>query len=107
MFDDILYVEGLKDYVKIFLTSQTRPIMTRMNLKAIETKLPPKLFCRIHNSFIIPYSKIKSFQRSQVFIGTTPIPVGDKYAADFRKSMVMQSKNVEQRLFWQTQSDQI
>ncbi|NOT77349.1 MAG: response regulator transcription factor [Cyclobacteriaceae bacterium] len=85
MFDDILYVEGLKDYVKIFLTSQTRPIMTRMNLKAIETKLPPKLFCRIHNSFIIPYSKIKSFQRSQVFIGTTPIPVGDKYAADFRK----------------------
>ncbi len=85
MFDDILYVEGLKDYVKIFLASQSRPVLTRMNLKAIETKLPGRLFCRIHNSFIVPFSKISSFQRSQVFIGPTAIPVGDKYAADFRK----------------------
>lgn len=84
-FKDILYIEGLKDYVKIFLTSQTRPVMTRMNLKTIESKLPADLFCRIHNSFIAPFSKISSFQRSQVFIGQTAIPVGDKYAADFRK----------------------
>jgi DNA-binding LytR/AlgR family response regulator len=85
MFDDILYIEGLKDYVKIFLSSQLRPILTRMNLKAIEAKLPTRLFCRIHNSFIVPFSKISSFQRSQVFIGSNVIPVGDKYAADFRK----------------------
>jgi DNA-binding LytR/AlgR family response regulator len=85
MFNDIQYVEGLKDYVKIFLASQSRPVLTRMNLKAIEAKLPSKLFCRIHNSFIVPFSKITSFQRSQVFIGQTPIPVGDKYAAEFRK----------------------
>lgn len=84
-FKDILHVEGLKDYVKIFLTSQSRPVMTRMNLKAIEAKLPADLFCRIHNSFIVPFSKISSSQRSQVFIGQTSIPVGDKYAADFRK----------------------
>jgi DNA-binding LytR/AlgR family response regulator len=84
-YKDILYIEGLKDYVKIFLNTQTRPVMTRMNLKAIETKLPADLFCRIHNSFITPFSKITSSQRSQVFIGQTPIPVGDKYAADFRK----------------------
>ncbi len=88
MFSDIQYIEGLKDYVKIFLASQTRPVMTRMNLKAIETKLPSKLFCRIHNSFIVPFSKITSFQRSQVFIGQTPIPVGDKYAAEFRRRYV-------------------
>jgi len=84
-FKDILYVEGLKDYVKIFLNAQPRPVMTRMNLKAIEAKLPSELFCRIHNSFIVPFSRISSFQRSQVFIGQTTIPVGDKYAADFRK----------------------
>jgi DNA-binding LytR/AlgR family response regulator len=84
-FDDILYVEGLKDYVKIFLASQPRPVMTRMNLKAIEARLPSQLFCRIHNSFIIPFSKIGSFQRSQVFIGQTAIPVGDKYADAFRR----------------------
>ena len=84
-FKDILYVEGLKDYVKIFLNGQSRPVMTRMNLKAIEAKLPSELFCRIHNSFIVPFSKISSFQRSQVFIGQTTIPVGDKYADEFRK----------------------
>jgi DNA-binding LytR/AlgR family response regulator len=88
MFSDIQYIEGLKNYVKIFLASQTRPILTRMNLKAVEAKLPSKLFCRIHNSFIVPFSKITSFQRSQVFIGQTPIPVGDKYAAEFRKRYV-------------------
>lgn len=85
LFEDILYVEGLKDYVKIFLASQTRPVMTRMNLKAIETKLPGSRFCRIHNSFIVPFAKISSFQRSQVFIGQTAIPVGEKFAAEFRK----------------------
>jgi DNA-binding LytR/AlgR family response regulator len=90
MFSDIQYVEGLKDYVKIFLASQTRPVLTRMNLKAIEAKLPAKLFCRIHNSFIVPFAKITSFQRSQVFIGQTPIPVGDKYAAEFRKRYVLE-----------------
>ena len=84
-FDDILYVEGLKDYVKIFLNGQSRPIMTRMNLKAVESKLPGHLFGRVHNSFIVPFSKITSFQRSQVFIGQTTIPVGDKYAEDFLK----------------------
>ena len=84
-FKDILYVEGLKDYVKIFLHAQTRPVMTRMNLKAIEAKLPSQLFCRIHNSFIVPFSKITSFQRSQVFIGQISIPVGDKYAIEFRR----------------------
>ncbi len=84
-FNDVLYVEGLKDYVKIFLASQPRPVLTRMNLKAIESKLPSRMFCRIHNSFIVPFAKIKAFQRSQVFIGATSIPVGDKYAAEFRK----------------------
>ena len=83
--DDVLYVEGLKDYVKIFLQSQPRPILTRLNLKAMETKLPMEQFCRIHNSFIVSMSRIESFQKSQVFLGQKSIPIGEKYATDFLK----------------------
>lgn len=83
--DDILYVEGLKDYVKIFLQSQPRPILTRLNLKAMEAKLPSQQFCRIHNSFIVALSKIEASQKSQVFIAQKPIPIGEKYADEFIK----------------------
>jgi len=85
LFNDILYIEGLKDYVKIFLGSQSRPVLTRMNLKAIEQKLPIDQFCRIHNSFIVSLARITAVQRSQVFLGATPIPVGDKFSAEFRR----------------------
>lgn len=84
-YDEILYVEGLKDYVKIFVEKLQHPILTRMNLKAIEGKLPSDEFVRIHNSFIVSLSRIKSFQKSQVFIGNIAIPIGEKYAEDFRK----------------------
>ena len=83
-FKDILYVEGLKDYVKLFTTTQSPPILTRLNLKAIESKLPARLFCRIHNSFIVALAKIESSQKSQVFIQKKAIPIGDKYSAAFR-----------------------
>jgi DNA-binding LytR/AlgR family response regulator len=78
-------VEGLKDYVKIFVAKEKHPILTRLNLKAIEGKLPSTEFIRIHNSFIVPLKKIKSFQKSQVFIGETAIPIGEKYAETFKK----------------------
>jgi DNA-binding LytR/AlgR family response regulator len=81
----ILYVEGLKDYVKIFLNTQPRPVLTRLNLKGIESKLPEGEFCRVHNSYIVPLSKITSTQKSQLFIGEIPIPIGDKFAEDFMK----------------------
>lgn len=81
----ILYVEGLKDYVKIFLNTQPRPVLTRLNLKGIESKLPEDEFCRVHNSYIVPLSKITSTQKSQLFIGEIPIPIGDKFAEDFMK----------------------
>lgn len=82
---DIEYIEGLKDYIKIFLSSQQHPILTRMNLKAAELRLPTETFCRVHNSFIVPLSKITSFQKSQLFIGKKVIPIGDKFAVPFLK----------------------
>jgi DNA-binding LytR/AlgR family response regulator len=84
-FGDILYIEGLKDYVKIFLKSQTRPILTRLNLKGAEAKLPSDRFSRVHNSFIVSLSKITSIQKAQLFIGNIAIPVGEKFAGDFVK----------------------
>jgi DNA-binding LytR/AlgR family response regulator len=82
---DVLYVEGFKDYVKIFITSQAPPILTRLNLKAIEAKLPAQSFCRIHNSFIVALSKIESSQKTQVFLQRKAIPIGEKYSEEFRK----------------------
>ena len=82
---DVLYIEGLKDYVKIFLASQTRALLTRQNLKGMESILPLGIFFRIHNSFIVNVNKISSFQKAQVFIGKTPIPVGEKFASKFEE----------------------
>lgn len=76
-FDDILYVEGLKDYVKIY--TNEKMVMTRLNLKGIGTKLPERRFLRIHRSFIVPFDKITTFQKSQVTIGNKIIPVGESY----------------------------
>ena len=81
--NDILYAEGLKDYVKIFLHSHPKPILTRMNLKALERKLP-NTFCRVHNSFIVSLSKISATQKANVFVGEKEIPIGEKFAAEFR-----------------------
>ena len=82
---DVLYIEGLKDYVKIFLVSQSRAILTRQNLKAMESILPSGIFFRIHNSFIVNVSKITSFQKSQVFLDKTIIPIGEKFASKFEE----------------------
>jgi DNA-binding LytR/AlgR family response regulator len=82
---DIIYIEGLKDYVKIFIASQSRPILTRLNLKAIELRLPEDQFSRIHNSFIVSLSRITSTQKLQLFLGPRMIPIGDRYAEDFRR----------------------
>ncbi len=53
MFDDILYLEGLKDYVKIYLVSQAQSIVTLMSLKKFEEQLPPERFICVHRSFIV------------------------------------------------------
>ncbi|GAA4469764.1 LytTR family DNA-binding domain-containing protein [Nibrella saemangeumensis] len=81
--DEVLYVEGLKDYVKIFTTQQLRPILSRLTLKAVETKLPAGTFCRVHKSFIVALDKITSFQKTKLYIGKQEIPIGSSYLPDF------------------------
>ena len=77
---DILWVEGLKDYIKINLKSQpNKPIVTRMSMKSIEEELPADRFLRIHKSFIVNKDQITSLRKTSVFIGTHELPVSDLY----------------------------
>jgi len=75
--DEILYIKGLKDYVRIYTTEKMH--LTRLNLKGIENKLPAKDFIRIHRSFIVARSKITAFQQSQVTIGNEQLPIGNSF----------------------------
>lgn len=78
-FDDIVYVEGLKDYVKIYTRSRQRPVMTLMNLKTLESLLPDDKFVRVHRSYIVAFDSIGSYDRSHVVADGVDIPVGDTY----------------------------
>ncbi|MOA20999.1 LytTr DNA-binding domain protein [compost metagenome] len=82
---DILYVEGLKDYVKIFISKQERPILSRMNIKAIEEKLPTGKFIRVHKSFIISTNKIDSIRKNRIRIGEAEIPLSDNFKDELMK----------------------
>lgn len=77
--DDIIYVEGLKDYIKIHIKSSQHPIVTRMPMKTIEEHLPTHSFIRIHKSYIVSVSFITAIRKSSVFIDKTELPVSDSY----------------------------
>ncbi len=82
-FNDILFVEGLKDYVKIHLASNQRPVITRMSMKSLEELLPSRRFMRIHKSFIIAIDKIISIRKGRVKIGAAELPISDSYGDKF------------------------
>jgi DNA-binding LytR/AlgR family response regulator len=79
--DDILFVEGLKDYIKIF--TRQKLILTLMSMTAIEGKLPADEFFRLHRSYIISLSKIDSVSRHRVIIGEKFIPISVPYREKF------------------------
>ena len=84
LFEEIIYIEGLKDYVKIYLENRVHPVLTRSNLRGMESKLPEKTFARIHNSFIINKQKVTSFQHSKVFLSNIELPVGKTYIENIK-----------------------
>ena len=84
--EDILYCEGLKDYIKIHITGKT--IVTQNSLKKFEEILPDDRFVRIHKSFIIPLAKIDSIQNNRVVIGKSIIPIGDIYKKKFNHKIL-------------------
>ncbi|MGE0076812.1 MAG: LytR/AlgR family response regulator transcription factor [Bacteroidales bacterium] len=84
-FDKIIYIEGLKDYVKIYLTDLPKPILTLMTLKSLEERLPSSQFMRVHRSYIVCLSKITTIERSRIVFGSTYIPIADGYKDKFQE----------------------
>lgn len=83
-FNDILYIEGLKDYIKVYTQNEPRPILSLTSLKLLESKLPASKFMRVHRSFIVNLTKIHTIERSRIIFGKTYIPVSEQYKDKFQ-----------------------
>ena len=83
-FNDILYIEGLKDYVKVYTRNEPKPILSLTSLKLLESKLPELMFMRVHRSFIVNLQKIDTIERSRIIFGKVYIPVSDQYKERFQ-----------------------
>ena len=82
--DNILYIEGLKDYVKIYEENASKPILSLMSMKAVEELLPASRFMRVHRSFIVQKEKIRVVDRGRSVVGKVYIPVSDSYKQAFQ-----------------------
>ena len=81
--DDIMYIEGLKDYVKVHLKNVEKAVLSLTSLKALEEKLPSKRFMRVHRSFIVSLDKVTSMTKNSLQIGKMNIAIGDQYKETF------------------------
>jgi DNA-binding LytR/AlgR family response regulator len=79
--EDIMYIEGLKDYVKIF--TEGKLILTKTTMKNIMEKLPPDHFFRVHKSYIVSIDKIDMIENSRILIGAQRIPIGESFRTNF------------------------
>jgi DNA-binding LytR/AlgR family response regulator len=79
VFADIVWVEGLKDYIKIHLKSTAKPIVARISMKSIEEQLPPSKFIRIQKSYIVSKDSITAVRKNSIFIGNNELPIGESY----------------------------
>lgn len=81
---DIIYIESLRDYIKVH--TQSRFYITRQTISSIEAMLSGNEFIRIHRSYIISFSKVKSFTNELVEVGNTELPIGKLYRNNFVKT---------------------
>jgi DNA-binding LytR/AlgR family response regulator len=81
--DDILYIEGLKDYVKVYLKKSDKPLLTLTSLKKLQEKLPASQFLRLHRSFIVATAAIKTATKTSVQVGDTTLYVSEQFKDDF------------------------
>ncbi len=86
--DDITHIEGLKDYVKIYLASSSKPLLTLMSLKSLENLLPSDRFVRIHRSFIVNIRHIVGIERNIIHLHQMQIPMSENY-----KNLLMEMIN--------------
>ncbi len=78
-FNDIFYIEGLDDYIKINFIDGRKPILSLMSLKSILEKLPEGFFMRVHRSFIVSLKHVRSIRNKYIFLEKVKIPIGDTY----------------------------
>ena len=83
--DDILYIEGLKDYVKVHLKNVEKGVLSLTSLKVLEEKLSARKFMRVHRSFIVALDKITAMTKNTIQIGKKSIAVGDQYKNAFNQ----------------------
>lgn len=87
----ILYIEGLKDYVKIYVEDEPRPILSLMSMKSLEDMLPTNRFIRVHRSFIVQPEKIKVIERNRIVFGKEYIPISDNYKQKFMEFLAQRA----------------
>ena len=75
----LIYVEGLKDYVKLYVEGDLKPILSLMSMKSLEETLPQSMFMRVHKSYIVQKHKIKIIERNRIIFGKEYIPIGSAY----------------------------
>lgn len=76
---DITHIESLRDYIRIYLVQQDKPVMTKLSLKSLADRLSPARFVRIHKSYMVAIDKISSIRKNRVYIDQHVIPVSDFY----------------------------
>lgn len=89
--NDIVYIEGLKDYVKINLASDSKPVLTLMSMKALEEALPDNRFVRVHRSFIVNMDCVRVIERNSIILAGRCIPVSESYRRRFFSLLGMDS----------------
>ncbi len=88
---NILYIEGLKDYVKIYVEGEPHPILSLMSMKNLEDMLPANRFVRVHRSFIVQPEKIKVIERGRIVFDKKYIPISDNYKQKFMEFLSQRS----------------
>ena len=81
----ILYIEGLKDYIKIYEEDAAKPILSLMSMKAMDDLLPSTRFMRVHRSYIVQKDKIRVIDRGRIVFGKNYIPISDSYKQVFQE----------------------
>ena len=80
---DIRYIEGMSEYVRIYVVGEQKPLIPLLSIKRLEEELPPALFMRVHRSYIINLRQITEVSRSRILLGDVQIPLGDNYREPF------------------------
>lgn len=80
--DDILYIEGLKDYLKIYLEGEPRPVISLISMKSMEERLASPRFMRVHRSYIVQMNKVKVLDKGQIIFGKARIPISNTYKTE-------------------------